>query len=778
MRYLYYTIQTLRRGRSSTFIKLVSLTLGLLVGVLLFAQIAYELNYERCYPEADRLVLARETFTEPNGVPRTTSSGHVFYDPTLFDVTAHTLEAEMPEWVESATVIGDYGNQYVYKGDKLLEHANYIEADTSFFHTMGIEVLKGLPQEMIQGDAIFLSQGFAKEVFGDENPMGRELLLDKKERLTVRGIYRDMPDNTFLGHYDFVRSIHADGGYRNGFGWKGNDMFYSILRLRRAEDIDAVNAHIQRVMEKYTPLELEGRKFHFSVISLPDCHTDDPDTRRHLAILGFLGFAIFFVAAMNYILISIATLSRRAKTVGVHKCNGAGEGQIFTMFLLETGVMVVGAAVLSALLLAMFAPVVEEQLGTPLASLFTGQTLWVPLLTMLLLFLVAGVLPGRMFARIPVTQVFRRYTDGKKGWKRGLLAVQFAGVSFVLGLLLVTAMQYTMLIHADMGFRIPGLVQAENWMDGEQGESVCDYIRRQPYVEGVTTAANGILWDYWTQGLIDNSGKRIATLNYNPCGKDYVQVTGIQMLEGHAPERLGEVIVNEEVVRLMGWTDGAIGKRLNNFRPGRQEDYPIVGVFRDVRNSGFANGQNPIALAYATVYHAFNVRLKEPYDDNLNQLNAFMKETFPDVGLHFISVDELHRNMYWNVSRFRNSVMLTSLFIVLIALMGLIGYVNDETGRRSKEIAIRKVNGATAGSILALLSRGILYVAVPCVAVGTAVAWYVGTEWLAQFAEEVSLHPWHFVLLALGLLVLVVCIVVLKAWRIAGENPVESLKTE
>ena len=778
MRYLYYTMQTLRRGRSSTFIKLVSLTLGLLVGVLLFAQIAYELNYERCYPEADRLVLARETFTEPNGVPRTTSSGHVFYDPTLFDVTAHTLEAEMPEWVESATVIGDYGNQYVYKGDKLLEHANYIEADTSFFHTMGIEVLKGLPQEMIQGDAIFLSQGFAKEVFGDEDPMGRELLLDKKERLTVRGIYRDMPDNTFLGDYDFVRSIHADGGYRYGYGWKGNDMFYSILRLRRAEDIDAVNANIQRVMGKYTPLEMEGRKVHFSVISLPDLHTDDPDTRQHLAILGFLGFAIFFVAAMNYILISIATLSRRAKAVGVHKCNGAGEGQIFTMFLLETGVLVVGAAVLSAFLLMMFAPMVEEQLGTSLASLFTWQTLWVPLLTMLLLFLVAGVLPGWMFARIPVTQVFRRYTDGKKGWKRGLLAVQFAGVSFVLGLLLVTAMQYTMLLHADMGFRIPGLVQAESRLERDRGESVCDYIRRQPYVEGVTTAANGILWDYWTQGLIDNSGNRIATLNWNPCGKDYVQVTGIQMLEGHAPERLGEVIVNEEVVRLMGWTDGAIGKRLNNFRPGRQEDYPIVGVFRDVRNSGFANGQNPIALAYATVYHAFNVRLKEPYDDNLKQLNAFMKETFPDVGLHFVSVDELHRNMYWNVSRFRNSVMLTSLFIVLIALMGLIGYVNDETGRRSKEIAIRKVNGATAGSILALLSRGILYVAVPCVLVGTVVAWYVGTEWLTQFAGQVSLHPWHFVLLALGLLALVVCIVVLKAWRIAGENPVESLKTE
>ena len=778
MRYLYYTMQTLRRGRSSTFIKLVSLTLGLLVGVLLFAQIAYELSYECCYPGADRLVLARMTFADANGVTQTTSSGHVFYDPTLYDVTAHTLEAEMPEWVESATVIGDYGNQYVYNGDKLLEGAHYIEADTAFFRTMGIELLEGRPEDMMQSDAIFLSQEFAKETFGGEDPMGRILTLDKQERLTVRGIFRDMPGNTFLGRYAFVRSIHTGGGYRNGNGWRGNDIFYSILRLRRAGDIDAVNANIQRVIEKYISTDVNGQKFYFSVISLPDSHTDDPDTRQHLAILGFLGFAIFFVAAMNYILISIATLSRRAKTVGVHKCNGAGEGQIFTMFLMETGVMVVGAAVLSALLLAMFAPVVEEQLGTPLASLFTWQTLWVPLLTMLLLFLVAGVLPGRMFARIPVTQVFRRYTDGKKGWKRGLLAVQFAGVSFVLGLLMVTAMQYTMLIHADMGFRIPGLVQAENWMDGEQGESVCDYIRRQPYVEGVTTAANGILWDYWTQGLIDNSGKRIATLNYNPCGKDYVQVTGIQMLEGHAPERLGEVIVNEEVVRLMGWTDGAIGKRLNNFRPGRQEDYPIVGVFRDVRNSGFANRQNPIALAYATVYHAFNVRLKEPYDDNLEQLNAFMKETFPDVGLHFVSVDELHRNMYWDVSRFRNSVMLTSLFIVLIVLMGLIGYVNDETGRRAKEIAIRKVNGATAGDILALLSRGILWVALPCVALGTAVAWYVGTEWLTQFAGQAEVSVLHFVLLAVVLLVLIVVIVILKAWSIANENPVESIKTE
>ena len=141
-------------------------------------------------------------------------------------------------------------------------------------------------------------------------------------------------------------------------------------------------------------------------------------------------------------------------------------------------------------------------------------------------------------------------------------------------------------------------------------------------------------------------------------------------------------------------------------------------------------------------------------------------------------MESLLRDAYSSVSHFRNSVLLTSVFIILIVLMGLIGYVNDETGRRAKEIALRKVNGASAGDILRLLSRGVLLIAVPCVAVGSVVAWYVGTEWLTQFAGQVSISPLHFVGLAVLLLVFIVCIVVVKAWRIANENPVKSIKSE
>ena len=131
------------------------------------------------------------------------------------------------------------------------------------------------------------------------------------------------------------------------------------------------------------------------------------------------------------------------------------------MFLAETGILVIFSVLLSLLLIVNAHEIIEDLLSVRLSSLFAWETLWVPLLTIVILFLLAGGIPGRLFSRIPVTQVFRRYSDGKTGWKRSLLFIQFTGVSFVLGLLLVTLLQYNHLMSRDMGINVPGLVRQE-----------------------------------------------------------------------------------------------------------------------------------------------------------------------------------------------------------------------------------------------------------------------------------------------------------------------------
>lgn len=771
MRQIYYSIRTLLRERGTNIIRVISLALGLTIGILLFSQIAFELNYERCYPEPERLAIARCLITNLSTGDVTGDDGDN-YDYTLFDVVAPTLAQDMPGEIEFASCVLEGQGAGMYYEDKLLPDVNYIYADTCFFQTFGIPVLKGNPKDMIMPGSVFVSEHFARETFGDADPVGKILKANRQSDLTIRGIYKDVAQNTMLTH-DMVISIHENGGYHSGAGWKGNDIFYAFLRLRDAADIDKVNGNIQRVIEKYTPSQFDDWKMNFSVIPLVKRHLESSDVQKRLVIYGFLGFAIFFVAIMNYMLISIATLSRRAKGVGVHKCSGASSGNIFGMFLAETGILVILSVFLSLLIIINTREIIEDLLSVRLSSLFTLGTLWVPLLTIVILFLLAGGIPGRLFSRIPVTQVFRRYSDGKTGWKRSLLFVQFTGVSFVLGLLLVTLLQYNHLMNRDMGINVPGLVQAGTWLPQETVEHVKDELRRQPMVEGVAVATSGVIGQYWTRGLMSNDGKRISTLNFNYCSYNYPEVMGMKIIEGSTLKKQDDLLVNEELVRLMKWTDGAVGKKLNDIQG------TIVGVFRDVRNYSFFSTQAPIVLIGSeNANHVFDVRLKEPYDENLKRLNEFADKTFPDIALRFTSVDDMIKAVYKSVYRFRNSVWITSCFILLIVIMGLIGYVNDETQRRSKEIAIRKVNGAEASHVLRLLIRDILYVSLCAIVIGIIASYFVGRTWLDQFAEQIYLNPLLFAGTALFVLLLIVVCVVMKAWHIANENPVKSIKSE
>lgn len=631
----------------------------------------------------------------------------------------------------------------------------------------------GNPNDLINSNTLFVSESFARRFFGDADPIGKVLILERKTEMIVRGVYRDIPENTMF-KADFVVSVHKEGGYKDGAGWGGNDIFYAVFRTGEASDIEVVNDNIQRMVEKYMPTEHNGWKLELSVIPLATKHQTSSETTKRLVIYGFLGFSIFFVAIMNYMLIVIATLGRRAKSVGVHKCNGANNGNIFSMFMMETGIIVLVSILVCAFIIFNARDLIEDLLSVRLASLFTWGTLWVPLLVVVLLFLLAGVLPGRIFSHIPVTQVFRRYTDGKKGWKRSLLFIQFTGVSFVLGLLLVTLMQYSHLMNRDMGINTAGLVEAESWLDIEIVPHMRDEIRRQPMVESVATASHSVLGQYWTKGLMGSDGKRIGVLNMNYVDFNYPDVVGITIIEGKPMTHAKDLLVNEEIVRLKKWTDGAVGKPFDEIKEGT-----IVGVFRDVRNQSFYQAQQPIVLIGGNAFnHTFNVRLKEPYDENLKRLNEFMDKTFPQVALTFHTVDDMLSEIYKDVYRFRNSVLITSGFILLIVIMGLIGYVNDETQRRSKEIAIRKVNGAEASNILRLLVCDILYVSIPSILLGIVIAYFIGKAWLEQFAEQVDLNPLLFLATALVVAIIIVACVVLKAWHIANENPVNSIKSE
>lgn len=772
MKQIYYVIQTLLRGRGSNIIKIISLGLSLTMSILLFSRVAYEQSFDTCYKDYDNLYQIWSVFTVKGEKypPQEQNCGPV----------AGAILENFPEQVEAATSTCYWKNSPLYNGNIRFDEKKIV-ADSLFFQTMGIEVLSGNPvKDLQQPDVIFLSDRFAKKIFGGEDPVGKTINYNHEKDFMVKGTYKALPANATVNPEAVISmpTLWNEGSGGN-YSWQGGDSYPEYIRFRSGADKSVVNACIDAMIEKYRPEESKT-KYGYTAFVKPirDTYRNYESVKRMRNIMSVLGFAILFIAALNYVLISISSLTYRAKAVGVHKCNGASGGKIFGMFLLETGIIIVAALLLMALVLLNFREFFEDTAAAKLSLLLAPERIWVPLTVIGVLFIVGGVLPGRLFARIPVSQVFRRYTEGKKGWKRPLLFIQFAGVAFISGLMCVVMAQYQYVLNKDMGYNPQRLALANAyWNKEKECDAAFQFFKGLPYVEAVTSANNTPISGYSGSMIRDESGN--ALFSTRACyymREDYPAMMGMTFKTGRMARTEDEVIVNETFADMMHWGNDAVGRTVDVDGTAQMK---VVGVLKDFQIEDFTADKMPFVARYNKYFvGTIHVRLKEPFVRNLQQLNKDVADAFHNQTIDFIGYEKKITDSYNSVRVFRNATLMAAITMFFVMLMGLIGYTADEVRRRSKEIAIRKVNGAEASSILELLSKDILVVALPAVILGSLASWYINGVWMEQFAEQIPLGWIVYLLVIIVNLVIIVGCVLWKSWRIANENPVNSIKSE
>lgn len=772
MKQIYYVIQTLLRGRGSNIIKIISLGLSLTMSILLFSRVAYEQSFDTCYKDYDNLYQIWSVFTVKGEKypPQEQNYGPV----------AGAILENFPEQVEAATSTCYWKNSPLYNGNIRFDEKKIV-ADSLFFQTMGIEVLSGNPvKDLQQPDVIFLSDRFAKKIFGGEDPVGKTINYNHEKDFMVKGTYKALPANATVNPEAVISmpTLWNEGSGGN-YSWQGGDSYPEYIRFRSGADKSVVNARIDAMIEKYRPEESKT-KYGYTAFVKPirDTYRNYESVKRMRNIMSVLGFAILFIAALNYVLISISSLTYRAKAVGVHKCNGASGGKIFGMFLLETGIIIVAALLLMALVLLNFREFFEDTAAAKLSLLLAPERIWVPLTVIGVLFIVGGVLPGRLFARIPVSQVFRRYTEGKKGWKRPLLFIQFAGVAFISGLMCVVMAQYQYVLNKDMGYNPQRLALANAyWNKEKECDAAFQFFKGLPYVEAVTSANNTPISGYSGSMIRDESGN--ALFSTRACyymREDYPAMMGMTFKTGRMARTEDEVIVNETFADMMHWGNDAVGRTVDVDGTAQMK---VVGVLKDFQIEDFTADKMPFVARYNKYFvGTIHVRLKEPFVRNLQQLNKDVADAFHNQTIDFIGYEKKITDSYNSVRVFRNATLMAAITMFFVMLMGLIGYTADEVRRRSKEIAIRKVNGAEASSILELLSKDILVVALPAVILGSLASWYINGVWMEQFAEQIPLGWIVYLLVIIVNLVIIVGCVLWKSWRIANENPVNSIKSE
>ncbi|UKK55752.1 ABC transporter permease [Prevotella communis] len=785
-------LKSLNQRGQHNWIKIVCLAVGLATGIVLIGKAGFEQSWDKFFPTSDRIYVVCEDII---------MDGEYKHYPQTAGAVAHGIKRYCPQ-VEAATRYTSFAwDMPIVTDDDKRVRTNYAVVDSCFFDVFPFRILVGNPKKTLsQVDCCMIPRSLAEKLMGIENPLalvGKKIYYNIRGgwALTVGGIYEDIPLNSKLHGMEVMVSmptitrIMFDG--RDN--WVGNDRYESYVRLAKGIMPDDLKPQIEKMKRDNLPLdELKkaGVDLGFSVQPLVDYHTKDEGTRRMTWIISILAAVLIGCAVMNYLLLVIGGISQRTKEMAVHQCYGAEARHIYQKVLTESVIHLLLSLTLAALLLFLFKDTIEELVGAPLiVLLLTGSNIWLIVSTCLVVLLITGLVPSWIYTHIPLAAAFKNYNHSHRLWKLLLLGLQFASATFLIVLLIVVGRQYRMMVHDDLGYDYSTL--GSMLVDGvsiEQRQLAMDELRKLSSVKGVTMSYANLTQHQSGDNILlpgdDREYMNIADLYY--VGDGYFDVMEIPLVSGRTfteqTDTLREVMVSrkfeERMKELAGW-DQALGKQI--ICTSFQGPYTIVGVFEDTRIGSITNPDTRPSVCYYSrkpeQMHYILIRFQSM--DGLEAANKLVKELVtdnPDISI--VPYNQMITELYTDAHRFRTTVMIGGLVALIIALIGLIGYLAGEIARRQKEIAIRKVNGARIADVLKLFHTDILRVALPAVVIGATGAWYVARLWLEQFSEKTTLSPIILVGGALAVIIVILSVVCLGCYRVASSNPVNYLKTE
>ena len=768
---------------------MLSLGVGLAVGIVLIAKVFFELSFDSFYKDIDRIYTINTWYS------------HQGEEKDFGQVSGAVAVGFMEEvpGVEAGT-----RTTFVFNGDTYLDEdgnkltGTLVCADTCFFKVFDRPILSGDPVKALgKWGSVMVSRSFAEKLGGVQECIGKQIANEDMDglKLTIEGVFEDFPENGSLD-YDILLSM-STYGKQSTDNWNGNDRYKGYVKLMPGVDPNSLTDAIRKMQEAHQPLEMleaQGTSFRYFLKPFSKLHTSNPEVKMQVILLSIVAALLILISLLNYILIVISSMVKRSKEVGVRKCYGAEGKHIYVMLTKEASVHLLLSLALAAIIIFAGRGIVENLLGVPFQTLLVPQSIVAIAAVVLFVLIISIVVPAELYQRIPVYAALKNYTENSRNWKLGLLGVQVLINVFLVVMMLIIGRQYQKVSNADTGYDYKNLYYFDMF-DGDRQALVraVQTLKSLPEVTGVAAAYN-LPFDGSNGDNVYLPGDDRELFNIADqyeCSPEFYDLMGIEFLEGRAPRDSSEIVVDEKFVTKMAgftdWSDGAVGKQvfITGHDRSRDEDrsyFTISGVYKSYIIGNLTGvDPRPSALFYGEIgsmsswmpHTFFKVS-----PDALPKVRQALEQALEGREINILSYEEQMRAAYADSKKMRNTMAVGAVFSLLIALLGLIGFIRDESLRRSKEMAVRKINGATTQDILGVFATDILKLSLVMALLADIAAFFVARKWLEQFAEKVSLNPLYFIGGALIVLLIVLGVVVLNCLKIARANPVESLKNE
>lgn len=776
---------------SDNLIKILSLGIGLAIGIVLIAKVCFELSYESFYKDVDRIYLI-DTHYEQQG------EKHDFSQTS--GAIAPGFKAEVPGVEEATRYTFYYSSERFVDEDNNIISGRMILADSCFFNVFDRPILAGNPVKVLAKPRYaMVSESFAKKLGGVSECIGKSIANedDPRNKFIIDGVYEDFPENGNF-HFDIIGSLELLPAYTTD-NWNGNDRYFSFVKLQQSVDYKSLGEAIRRMQEAHQPmeeLEKNGSVLWYYLEPFSDVHTSESYVRSMVILLTITAALLITISLLNYILVVISSMVRRAKEIGVRKCYGANSLDIHWLLAREALVHLILSLVLAAVIIFASKGLIINLLDVPFETLLISRSIWVISLVLLFVLIVSVFVPAQLFMRIPVSVAFRNYTENSRRWKIGLLGAQVFINVFIVVMLIVVSLQYQKLNNTNPGYDYKNLYYM-SFYNGNKGTEkvVAETLRQFSEVKGVE-ASNALPIRGFSGDNVSLPGDDRELFNVADgyeVTPGYFDLLGIEFIDGRAPADISEIVVSESFVKRIkefaDWDDGTIGKVVNVTghedaeRVMEVKGFTISGVYRDIQIGNLVYlDPRPSVLFYGDFeddsYMPFlifktNGKLDEA---SMQKITNAVSNVLNGKEVNIISWADKMRSAYDDSLKMRSTVLIGSIFALLIAIIGLIGFVRDESNRRSKEMAVRKIHGATASDVLKIFAWDVLRLSLILSVVACVFTYFVAHNWLEQFAERIALSPLYFLIGALFVIIIVTIVVVLSSNRVAQMNPVKSLK--
>ncbi len=789
--YAVITYRTIVKNAGYSLISLLGLAVGLASFVLILAYVRFETSYDRFFEKGDRIFRLTSAQVKPGEKPGELSTN-------CPDPAAALLKAEFPEVRHAARVMRQFSDPAILSFEDRSFAQQGLFADQDFLEIFSFPVVRGdRSRALVAPGSIVITEEVARKLYGDEDPLGKTLAYGVrrgKGDLTVTAVVRDVPANSHL-EFDYLLSVATlEADKSNDYMFKNWNVwnFTIYAELAGSAMRGPLEDKFARWVDEHRPANTEGG-LRFFLQPLRDIHLrsnieGELATNNEIRTVSlFLAIAvlILLIAAVNYMNLVTARASTRAREIGVRKVTGADRAQLVRQFLGESVLFaflaLVAALALARLALGRFNAVAGTGLGfrdliePSFVLLVAGVTLAVGLL--------AGAYPALMLSSFQASRVLKDHAaSGRKGsrLRDALVVAQFTASVALLVCALVVTGQMRFVQDQKLGYdrehvvvipiREPGTAAKADALKAE--------FSRLPEVEAVSRTSGlptNIRSRMINQKLVSDLGETVrAEFHFDYIDERFLDVFKIELAAGRnlAPGEENVALINETFARTAGWKD-PIGKELS-----LREKARIVGVVKDFHFQTFHTPIENLAL-FPSDGHLLAVKTK-PGDirDILGRLKRTFEVTTTSQPWDFSFFDDEYDALYRKERRAGQIFGAFAGLAVLIACLGLLGLAAFAVERRTKEIGIRKVMGASAPRLAARLSREFVLLVVLANVIAWPVAYFAMSRWLRGFVYKISLGPGVFVLAALGALLVAVLTVATQTLRAASANPVDSLRYE